>query len=164
MSAILGGASTVCNLTYDGIFHKDNEFSERIARNQLLIIKEESHFKRVNNPSDGSYFIESLTAQIAEKALILFKNIEVGGGFLKQLKIHNIQKKIRESAQKEQNQFNKNEKVLVGSNKYMNELDRMKDDMELYPFVKTKPRKTLLEPIVPKRLAEDFEKRRLQLE
>ncbi len=164
MSAILGGASTVCNLTYDGIFHKDNEFSERIARNQLLIIKEESHFKRVNNPSDGSYFIENLTAQIAEKALILFKNIEVGGGFLKQLKIHNIQKKIRESAQKEQNQFNKNEKVLVGSNKYMNELDRMKDDMELYPFVKTKPRKTLLEPIVPKRLAEDFEKRRLQLE
>ena len=164
MSAILGGANTVCNLTYDGIFHKDNEFSDRLARNQLLIIKEESHFKKVSNPSDGSYFIESLTEQIAEKALILFKNIEAGGGFLKQLKVHNIQKKIRESAQKEQNQFNKNEKVLVGSNKYKNDLDMMKGDMELYPFVKTKPRKTLLEPIVAKRLAEELEKKRLQLE
>jgi len=164
MSAILGGANTICNLPYDGVFHKDNEFSERIARNQLLIIKEESHFKKVNNPADGSYYIESLTAQIADKALKLFKNIEVGGGFLKQLKAHNIQKKIRESALKEQNQFNKNEKVLVGSNKYMNELDRMKGDMELYPFLKTKPRKTLLEPIVTKRLAEELEKKRLQLE
>lgn len=164
MSAVLGGANTVCNLTYDGIFHKDNEFSERIARNQLLIIKEESHFKKVNNPSDGSYYIESLTEQIADKALKLFKNIEAGGGFLKQLKTHNIQKKIRESAQKEQNQFNKNEKVLVGSNKYMNDLDRIKGDMELYPFVKTKARKTLLEPIVTKRLAEELEKKRLQLE
>ncbi len=164
MSAILGGANTVCNLTYDGIFHKDNEFSDRLARNQLLIIKEESHFKKVSNPSDGSYFIESLTEQIAEKALILFKNIEAGGGFLKQLKAHNIQKKIRESGQKEQNQFNKNEKVLVGSNKHKNDLDRMKCDMELYPFVKTKPRKTLLEPIVAKRLAEELEKKRLQLE
>ena len=164
MSAILGGANTVCNLPYDGAFRKDNEFSERIARNQLLIIKEESHFKKVNNPADGSYYIESLTAQIADKALKLFKNIEAGGGFLKQLKAHNIQKKIRESALKEQSQFNKNEKVLVGSNKYMNELDRMKGEMELYPFVKTKPRKTLLEPIVTKRLAEELEKKRLHLE
>jgi len=164
MSAILGGANTVCNLSYDGIFHKDNEFSDRLARNQLLIIKEESYFKKISNASDGSYFIESLTEKIAEKALILFKNIEAGGGFLKQLKAHNIQKKIRESAQKEQNQFNKNEKVLVGSNKYKNDLDRMKGDMELYPFIKTKPRKTLLEPIVAKRLAEELEKKRLQLE
>ena len=164
MSAILGGANTVCNLTYDGVFHKDNEFSERIARNQLLIIKEESHFQKVNNPCDGSYYIESLTEQIADKALKLFKTIEAGGGFLKQMKAHNIQKKIRESAQKEQNQFNKNEKVLVGSNKYLNDLDRMKGDIKLYPFVKTKPRKTLLEPIVSKRLAEDLEKKRLQHE
>ena len=164
MSAILGGANTVHNLTYDGVFHKDNEFSERIARNQLLILKEESHFNKVINSTDGSYYIESLTEQIAGKALKLFKNIEAGGGFLKQLKAHNIQKKIKESAQKEQNQFNKNERVLVGSNKYLNDMDRMKGDMELYPFIKTKPRKTLLEPIVSKRLAEDLEQKRLQLE
>ncbi len=164
MSAILGGANTIYNLAYDGIFHKDNEFAARIARNQLLIIREESYFKQVCNPSDGSYYIERLTEQMAEKALTLFKNIETGGGFLRQLKTHNIQKKIKESAQKEQNQFNKNEKILVGSNDYINDLERIKDDLELYPFVKTKARKTLLEPIIPKRLAEELEKKRLLLE
>ncbi len=164
MSAILGGANVVCNSVYDGIFHKDNQFAERIARNQLLIIRDESFFKQVSNPSDGSYYIESLTEQMAEKALTLFKNIEAGGGFLKQLKTHNIQKKIKESAQKEKNQFNKNEKILVGSNTYINDLERMKDDIELYPFVKTKARKTLLEPIIPQRLAEELEKKRLQME
>lgn len=164
MSAVIGGANTVYNSVYDGSFHKNNEFAERIARNQLLIMKEECSFKQVNNPSDGSYYIESLTEQMAEKALALFKSIEVGGGFLKHLKAHNIQKKIKESAQKEQNQFNKNEKILVGSNDYINDVERMKDDIELYPFVKTKARKTLLEPIIPKRLAEELEKKRLKLE
>jgi methylmalonyl-CoA mutase len=99
---------------------------------------------------------------MAEKALALFKSIEAGGGFLKQLKTHTIQKKIKESAQLEEHQFMKVEKVLVGSNKYINEADKMKDALELYPFIKTKARKTLIEPVVPKRLAEDLEKQRLQ--
>lgn len=164
MSAIIGGSNTVCNLAYDAFFHKDNEFSDRLARNQLLIIKEECHFKKVDNMADGSYLIEGLTTQIADKALEVFKAIEAGGGFLKQLKAHNIQKKIKESAQKEQSLFNKNRKILVGSNKYTNLFEKVKEGMELYPFVKSKPRKTLLEPIVAKRLAEEFEKGRLQHE
>jgi len=164
MSAVLGGANTVSCKAYDAIFHKDNEFSERIALNQLSIIREEAHLKKANNPSDGSYYIESLTEQMAEKALALFKNIEAGGGFLKQLKAHNIQRKTKESAQKEQNLFNKSEKILVGSNKYVNEMDSMKDEIQIYPFMKTKTRKTLLEPIVTKRLAEELEKKRLQNE
>ena len=75
MSAILGGANIICNLPYDAIYHKDNEFGERIARNQLLILKHESYFNEVNNPADGAYYIESLTEQLAEKALTLFRNI-----------------------------------------------------------------------------------------
>src|SRR5690606_7411980 len=66
MSAILGGANTVCNLPYDGIYHKDNEFAERIARNQLLILKNESYFDKVSNPVDGAYYIETITEQLAE--------------------------------------------------------------------------------------------------
>jgi methylmalonyl-CoA mutase len=46
---------------------------DRIARNQLLVLKNESYFDKVNNPADGSYYIETLTAQLAEKALVLFK-------------------------------------------------------------------------------------------
>jgi methylmalonyl-CoA mutase len=161
MSAVLGGADTVCNLPYDGIYHKSNEFGERISRNQLLILKHESYFDTEKNPAEGTLYIETLTRQLAEKALDIFKEIESGSGFLNQLKEGTIQKKIKESASKEQEDFDKGEKILLGTNKYTNPNDRMKSELELYPFVKTKPRKTLIEPIIEKRLAEKTEQERL---
>jgi methylmalonyl-CoA mutase len=72
------------------------------SRNQLLVLKNESYFDKVNNPADGSYYIETLTAQLAEKALVLFKDIEANGGFLKQLNEGVIKRKNQESADKEQ--------------------------------------------------------------
>jgi methylmalonyl-CoA mutase len=164
MSAILGGANTVTNLPYDALYHKDNEFGDRIARNQLLILKNESYFDKVNNPSDGSYYIENLTNQLADKALILFKDIEANGGFLKQLNEGIIKRKIQESADKEQELFDSGKEILLGTNKYPNKNDRMKDDLELFPFVKIKPRKTLITPIIEKRLAEKMEQDRLKEE
>lgn len=86
MSAALGGADIVCNLAYDAIYHKDNAFGERIARNQLLLLKEEAYFTEASQISEGAYYIESLTNQLAEKALVLFKQIEKSGGFLDSLK------------------------------------------------------------------------------
>ena len=161
MAAVLGGADTVINMAYDAIYHKDNDFGERIALNQLLLLKNESYFDKVGNPADGAYYIESITNQLAEKALVLFKSVESGGGFLKQLKAHTIQRKIQESAQKEQMKFDAGEEVLVGTNKYQNEKDVMKDTIELYPFLKTNPRKTLIQPILEKRLGEAVEQKRL---
>lgn len=162
MAAVLGGADTVFNLSYDAVYHKDNDFAERIALNQLLLLKNESFFDKVENPADGTYYIEAITQQLAEKALLLFKSIEVNGGYLKQLKQHTIQKKIQESAKKEQELFENSEKVLVGTNKFQNANDKMKGSIELYPFLKTKPRKTLLQPILEKRLAEEVEQKRLE--
>ncbi|TDW48506.1 heterodimeric methylmalonyl-CoA mutase small subunit [Flavobacterium sp. 270] len=164
MSAILGGADSVANLPYDALYHKDNEFGDRIARNQLLILKHESYFDKVNNPADGSYYIESLTMQLAEKSLVLFKDIEANGGFLKLLNDGTIKKKIQESANKEQELFDAKKEVLLGTNKYPNKEDKMKHDLELFPFVKIKPRKTLITPIIEKRLAEKIEQERLELE
>ncbi|WP_297792530.1 methylmalonyl-CoA mutase subunit beta [uncultured Eudoraea sp.] len=164
MSAVLGGADTVCNLPYDAIYHKSNEFGERIARNQLLILKGESYLDKISNPSDGSYYIETLTVQLAEKALKIFKQIEQGGGFFKQLKTHNIQKKIKESAHKQQLKFDTGEEVLVGTNKYSNEMDRMNSELQSNPFVKKNPRKTIIEPITEIRLSESLEKNRLDHE
>jgi len=164
MSAILGGATTIANISYDSIYHKKNEFGERIARNQLLILQEESYFKEAAQFADGSYYIETLTKQIAEKALTIFKDIEKSGGFLKQLHEGTIQRKIEESAEKEQMDFDNGEEVLLGTNKHPNLNDSMKDDIELYPFVKTKPRKTLIKPIIAKRLAEKLEQERLEKE
>ncbi len=164
MSAILGGANLVANLAYDAIYHKDNEFGDRIARNQLLVLKTESYFDKVNNPTDGSYYIETLTEQLAEKALTLFKDIETNGGFITQLIEGTIQRKINESAKKEQDLFDNGKEILLGTNKYPNKNDKMKDDLELYPFVKNNPRKTLITPIIEKRLAEKLEQERLKLE
>lgn len=164
MSAILGGANTVGNLPYDSLFHKTNEFGDRIARNQLLILKNESYLDKVNNPADGAYYIESLTNQLCEKALVLFKDIESNGGFFKQLKDGTIQRKIKESAGLEQNLFNKEEEILLGTNKHPNTDDRMKDNLELYPFVKTNKRKTVIEPLIERRLSEKLEQERLRTE
>ena len=164
MSGILGGADAIANLPYDALYHKDNEFGDRIARNQLLVLKHESYFDKVNNPADGSYYIENITNQLAEKALILFKDIESNGGFLKQLNEGIIKRKIQESANKEQELFDTGKEILLGTNKYPNKNDRMKDDLELYPFVKIKPRKTLITPIIEKRLAEQVEYDRIKEE
>lgn len=164
MSAILGGADEVANLAYDAIYHKDNEFGDRISRNQLLVLKHESYFDKVNNPADGAYYIETLTEQLAEKALELFKDIEKNGGLISQLIDGTIQRKINESAQKEQELFDSGKEVLLGTNKYPNKNDQMKNDLELYPFVKQNARKTLITPIIEKRLAEKLEQERLSQE
>jgi len=164
MSAILGGTNTICNLPYDHIYHDANEFGDRVARNQLLILKHESAFDAVENPADGAYYIESLTNQLAEKALEIFKLIENGGGFLKQLKEGTIQRKIKESALKEQDQFDKGTLILLGTNKYPNTLDLMKNNLEKHPFVEKIARKTLIAPITARRLAEKLDKNRLEQE
>lgn len=164
MSAVLGGADAVENIAYDALYHKTNEFGDRISRNQLLILKEESYFDKVNNPADGAYYIESLTQQLAEKGLELFKDIEKNGGLISQLIEGTIQRKINEAATKEQELFNSGKEVLLGTNKYPNPQDKMSHDLELYPFVKQNPRKTLITPIIEKRLAEALEQERLAKE
>mgnify|MGYP003484113610 FL=1 len=164
MSAILGGADAVENLNYDALFHKSNEFGSRISRNQLLVLKSESYLDKVNNPADGTYYIENLTQQLAEKALTLFKDIEANGGLITQLIEGTIQRKIAESATKEQALFDEGKEVLLGTNKYPNAQDKMANDLELFPFVKNNPRKTLISPIIERRLAENLEQQRLEVE
>ncbi|MEO1484883.1 MAG: methylmalonyl-CoA mutase subunit beta [Bacteroidota bacterium] len=164
MAAVLGGADVVCNLNYDAVYHKTNAFAERAARNQLLLLKEESFFESGSMPTEGSYYVEAISQQLAEKALQLFKEIEASGGFLKALHQVTIQKKIKQSADKEQALFDAGELVLIGSNKYPNPKDRMKENIERMPFPKRRPRKTIIEPIVPKRLASAMEMERLNQE
>ena len=94
----------------------------------------------------------------------MFKNIETNGGFLKQLKEGTIQRKIKESANKEQELFDEGKIILLGTNKYQNEKDLMKGEIEISPFIKKEIRKTLIEPIIEKRLSEKTENNRLNNE
>jgi methylmalonyl-CoA mutase len=117
------------------LYHKDNEFGDRIARNQLLILKNESYFDKVNNPADG---LLRRTNQLAEKALTI-QRYRANGGFLKQLNDGIIKGKFRKLRSK---LFDSGKEILLGTNKHPNKQDKMKHDLELFPFVKVKPRKT----------------------
>lgn len=164
MAGVLGGADLICNLPYDSLYHDHNDFADRIARNQLLLLKHESYFSSVSNPADGSYYIESLTDQLGERALELFKSIEKGGGFLSQLREHTIQNKIEESAQREQQAFDAGNLVLVGSNTHPNPEDKMKEALEKDPFRPLRKIQTQVAPILAKRLSETQERKRLENE
>ncbi len=164
MSAVLGGADTVHNLPYDSFFNKENEFGDRIARNQLLILKEEAYLNKVSNAADGAYYINALVKELADKALDVFKSLENSGGFISALFEGTIQRKIKESDRKEREAFDNKEKILVGVNKFPNEAQPLQSSYEILPFQKIETRKTLIAPIVPKRIAEDLEKSKMPKE
>ena len=81
MSATLGGVDSLTVQPFDVTYQESDNFSERIARNQQLLLKEESHFDKVIDPAAGSYYIEHLTNALAEQAWKLFLAVEEEGGF-----------------------------------------------------------------------------------
>lgn len=155
MAAILGGADFVQNTPY-GQKGSDQAHAERLALQQLLITKYEARSDAVANPADGAYYIESLTGQLAEKALILWKHIEANGGFFEQLKQGTIQRKIHESAKAEQMRIDTGQEVLVGVNKYRPvgiAFDKVPDS----PVRDSKSAPTEIRPLPVRRLAYPFE-------
>lgn len=161
MSAVLGGSDFVANMPFDAVYKKSNEFSERIARNQLIILQKEAGFNAALDSTNGNYFIEENTYKLADKALEIFKLIEKSGGFLSQLYKGKIQQKIAESGEKEQTMFDEGKLVLVGTNKYPNPKEP-KPEIDVYPFMKKRSGQTLIQPVIPKRLAEKTEQKRLE--
>ena len=103
MAAMLGGANSVYNLPSDVLHKNANDFSTRIATNQLLVLQQETQLLKHTDPIKGSYMIESLTTQLVDKALTVFKTLQKGGGFITQLQKGSIQKKIKSSSEIEQN-------------------------------------------------------------
>ena len=131
MSAILGGTDSLTVEPFDIVFRKPDEFSERIARNQQLILKEEAYFDKVADPAAGSYYIENLTSLIAENAWKLFLEIEEKGGFLACLKSGFIQKKLSESAAKRRNDIATRKTILLGTNQYPHNLEKISDTVDM---------------------------------
>jgi methylmalonyl-CoA mutase len=118
MAAILGGTNSLTVLPFDVISREPNDFSERLARNQQLILKEEAYFDRVADPAAGSYYIENLTSLMADNAWRLFLETESNGGFLESLKKGFIQKKVNESASKLKSDILKQKINFVGTTIY----------------------------------------------
>ena len=120
MSAALAGVDSIETLAFDECYTTPDEFSERIARNQQVLLREESHLNKVVDPAGGSYYIETLTASIAEQAWKVFNEIEDKGGFESMLKKGEIQAKINESGVKRHVDVARRKEILLGTNQYPN--------------------------------------------
>jgi methylmalonyl-CoA mutase len=166
MSAILGGTDSLTVEPFDTVFRQPDEFSERIARNQQLILKEEAYFDKVADPAAGSYYIENLTSLIAENAWKLFLEIEEKGGFLACLKSGFIQTKLSDSAKKRQNDVATRKISLLGTNQYPNTLEKITDTIEPGRVFKTKAAgdDLLIDPITIFRGAQQFDKIRMAVD
>lgn len=121
MSASIGGCDSIVVLPFDASFNEPTDFSMRMARNQQLILKEESYLNKVADMSAGSYYIENTTKTLCEKAWQQFKHIESKGGLIESLKGNIIQDIIIKDAEVLINQVKDGTLVLVGVNKYKNE-------------------------------------------
>ncbi len=120
MSAALGGVHSMVVTPFNVSYEKPTDFSERIARNQQLLIKEESHFDRIVDPSAGSYYIEHLTDALAQEAWKLFLKIEDEGGFLEAVKKGIVQDDINATNQKRHGDAAKRKEFLLGTNQFPN--------------------------------------------
>ena len=166
MSAILGGADSLIVEPFDIVFRSPDEFSERIARNQQLILKDEAYFDKVADPAAGSYYIENLTDLIASNAWKLFLEIEEQGGFLSALQSGLIQKKLAGSAALKKADFETGKVKLLGSNLFPDLNEKALSQIEAGRLLKSErpENELLIEPLRLFRLSEEYEAVRLEHE
>ncbi|PJF09029.1 methylmalonyl-CoA mutase [Pseudorhodobacter sp. MZDSW-24AT] len=118
MSAVLGGTQSLHTNALDEAIALPTEFSARIARNTQLILQEETGITHVVDPLAGSYYVETLTHQLAEEAWKLIEEVEAMGGMTKAVASGMPKLRIEESAARRQAAIDRGEDVIVGVNKY----------------------------------------------
>ena len=131
MSAALGGANIINTSSFNAAFKNDDDFAQRMARNSSLILKEESYFNKVSDPSAGSYYIEYLTNELSLNAWTLFQEIEANGGWLNAVQSNFIQDKIEKNAAKQQQCLESKYTHLLGTNLFRNLEEKMTSEVEL---------------------------------
>ncbi|MDR1722845.1 MAG: methylmalonyl-CoA mutase small subunit [Tannerella sp.] len=120
MSAAIAGVDSISVSPHDLAYKKPDEFSERIARNQQLILKEECHFDKIIDVAGGSYYIESLTHSVAGVAWKLFLEVEDKGGFAAVANSGEVQTAINESNKARHKQVATRRLTLLGTNQFPN--------------------------------------------
>ena len=120
MSAALAGVDSITVTPFDTPYQTPDEFSERIARNQQFLLKEESHLDKVVDPAGGSYYVETLTVSIANEAWKLFIEVEDKGGFLACVNDGAVQKAIKATSEKRHTDVARRKEILLGTNQYPN--------------------------------------------
>ncbi len=168
MSAALAGVDSIETLPFDLQYKNPDEFSERIARNQQLLLRDESHLNKVVDPAGGSYYIEVLTTSIAREAWKLFNEVEDNGGFLALLQKGDIQAKVNESGVKRHIDVARRKEILLGTNQYPNfnefALDKIQKTEEGCGCGCATPTDGAVESLNFDRAASQFEQLRLDTE
>ncbi len=166
MSAVLGGVDSLTCHPFNSTYKDADEFSERLARNKQIILKEEAHFDKVVDPGGGSYYIEKLTDSIAAQAWSLFQEVEKRGGYTQAFLDGFIQNEIATSAQVRDENIAMRKEVLLGINKFPNTNEKLNTDADP-DHIKTPvidPTEADAHPLIPYRGAEGFEFLRIATE
>lgn len=120
MSAVFGGADSISILPFDFPFNKISDFSLRMARNQLIIMKEESYLNKTAEAAAGSFYVENYTHQLVQSAYEKFLSVEKQNGLIPLLENNTIQSEVRQSFDAQLQKYIENKEILIGINKYPN--------------------------------------------
>lgn len=155
-AAVIGGSDIVSLASFDSAIGVPNDFGMRLARNTHLVLKEEANIHRVIDPAGGSWYVESLTDELAESAWERFQKIEKKGGILNELETGDLQRSIQTMRSETQRRVASNEKIIVGVNQFTSEEERV---LQRKPYLErhydSKSKK--IESLPLYRLAEGFE-------
>jgi len=120
MSAVMGQVDSLHVAPFDEPLGLPDQFSRRIARNTHTMLREESHLDLVADPAGGSWFVETLTQQVAEEAWSVFQDIEAAGGVVKALEAGMIQEAVESTAADRRRDLGRRKEIQVGTNQYPN--------------------------------------------
>ena len=160
MSSIIGGSDSLTVNPFDSVFQQPDDFSERIARNQQLLLKEESYLDKVVDPAAGSYYIENLTSSIADNAWNLFLEVQEKGGFIEAFKAGFIQEQVAETARKRDMAIATRKEIFLGTNQYPNPQEFI--EKEINASVSKREDKNEFLSLKPYRGAQAFEELRFR--
>lgn len=167
MSAALGGVDSMTVVPFDKAYGDSDELSERLARNQQLLLKEESHFDKVIDPAAGSYYIENLTVSIAKQAWELFLSVEENGGFHVALKDGTVQAAVNESNKARHKAVAQRREILLGTNQFPNFNEKAGDKLPVESKCCCGGDKTCekdVDTLILNRASSEFEALRLETE
>ncbi|MDZ7678662.1 MAG: methylmalonyl-CoA mutase [Acidimicrobiales bacterium] len=131
MAGVLGGTQSLHTNAFDEALGLPTDFSARIARNTQLVIAEESGIPNVVDPLGGSYYIEALTNDLADKAWALIEEVEELGGMTRAVESGMPKLRIEESSARRQARIDRGEEVVVGVNRYRPENPEMVDVLDI---------------------------------
>ena len=164
MSAALGGVHSMVVTPFDVTYEEPTEFSERIARNQQLLLKEECHFNNVVDPGAGSYYIEHLTDSLAVEGWKIFLKVEEEGGFLAAVKAGSVQDDINATNVKRHGDAAKRKEFLLGTNQFPNFTEKSEGKRAQKCCCCHQEEEPAFKKIESTRLAADFEDLRIHTE